>query len=300
VNPTNDAKWKNIIISSFPIVDIGSDKAICDDRFQMIYTDSVFTSYIWSNGGTDNRIFVNKQGGYSVTVTDEFGCIAVDSMYLTVYPNPVVDLGADVSYCEGSSMNIYTTGNFVSYQWSNNTSLPYLYVIFPGTYRVTITDQNGCLATDSIHISEIPTPVPAIHDTVYTLLPDTMLDAGPGFSTYLWSDGTTHRKLPVNYWGTYSVTVTYLACTGYGSVTLLQAASNAMFPNPTYDILHLVFTNDSIMQIRIYNSMGQIVLSYNVNKINRYDLDVRELSKGMYIVEMITTKSKVTRKLIKL
>ncbi|MCX6258369.1 MAG: T9SS type A sorting domain-containing protein [Bacteroidia bacterium] len=300
VNPTNDAKDKDVIVSSFPVVTIGGDKTICDGRFQMIYTDSLFTAYLWSNGSTDNRIFAYDQGYYSVTVTDASGCHATDSMFLTVNPNPVIDLGPDSSFCEGNSLDIFINGNFANYHWNDNTSLPNLHVTNPGIYSVTVTDQNGCSASDSIHILEIPLPVPAIHDTVYTLLPDTLLNAGPGFSTYLWSDGSTKRTLPVNYWGTYSVTVTDHDCTGYGSVTLVQAASNAIFPNPAIGIVHLVFTNDSIMQVKIYNSVGQIVLSYRISKINRYDIDFSDLSKGLYIIEMMTAHSKVTKKLIKI
>ncbi|GAB5538702.1 MAG: hypothetical protein Salg2KO_08050 [Salibacteraceae bacterium] len=45
-----------------------------------------YQTYKWSNGQTDNVILVSKPGAYSLTVTDEFGCVGVVDMFITVVP----------------------------------------------------------------------------------------------------------------------------------------------------------------------------------------------------------------------
>lgn len=66
-----------------------------------------FQTYKWSNGQTDDVIIVSKPGVYSLTVTDEFGCVGVSNLFVTVppagineslpeqvkvYPNPTQDI----------------------------------------------------------------------------------------------------------------------------------------------------------------------------------------------------------------
>jgi len=310
VNPTNDAKEKDIIVSAFPTVSIGPDSAICDGNYIMVTTDSVYYSYLWSNGGTDNRIYIYDQGYYSVTITDDIGCQAIDSMYLTVYPRPYVELGPDVYFCEGSYLNVYTNGSFVSYHWSNNTSLPNLYISLPGTFSVTVTDINGCTNSDTISAFMIPTPVPDFSGNIVTLIPDTIIDAGEGFDTYNWQDNYTGQTLHVTDWGIYYVTVTVQGCPGYGSISVIPGDSAVVFadllifPNPVSIInnnnLHFIFPNEGTALLKIFDNIGRLVFSYSIEKVNRLILDVRQFSMGVYIAELNTGSIRLSKRFMKL
>jgi len=309
VNPTNDAKEKDIIVSAFPTVNIGPDSAICEGKYIMVTTDSVFSSYLWSNGGTDNRIYIYDQGDYSVTVTDDLGCQAIDSMFLVIYPKPLVDLGDDVYFCEGDYLNIYTNGNFESYHWSNNTSLPNLYISLPGTFSVTVTDNHGCIDSDTINAFVIPTPVPSVSGTIESLTPDTILDAGEGFDTYLWQNGSTSQAIHITEWGIYSVTVTNQNCTGSGHISIIPGDSAVIFsgltifPNPVtvihkYDLFFL-FPNEGNASLKIFDRLGRQVLNCNIEKQNRYRVDVSQLSNGVFIAELTTGSIRLTGKFVK-
>src|ERR1043165_7108995 len=84
---------------------------------------------------------------------------------------------------------------------------------------VTVT-QNGCQGSSAnpIVVTVNQAPVPNItpggtHNicTGHSVI----LDAGSGYSAYLWSNGATSQTITVDSTGTYNVTVTQNGCTGY-------------------------------------------------------------------------------------
>lgn len=83
---------------------------------------------------------------------------------------------------------------------------------------------------------------------------------------------------------------------------VLSTAENTIidfsyYPNPVVDQLNFN-SKSSIDNIKIYNLMGQQVLDQNVNSNSGY-LDMRHLSKGMYLAEITSGGAKTTAKIIK-
>jgi hypothetical protein len=72
-----------------------------------------------------------------------------------------------------------------------------------------------------------------------------------------------------------------------------------IFPNPTSDILY-VHTPDSIpmLNIKIINSNGRIIKKYNFNKINHTTLYLSGLKKSIYLIQIKTTGSTYTKKIV--
>lgn len=98
---------------------------------------------------------------------------------------------------------------FGSMLWSTGAVTPQITVNTPGIYSVTLFGSNGCNAADTIVVSAAP--VPTVNLGSNQVLCDgasTTLDAGPGFSSYLWSTGETTQTLNVTTGGNYTVTVT--------------------------------------------------------------------------------------------
>ncbi|MDX1446260.1 gliding motility-associated C-terminal domain-containing protein [Lishizhenia sp.] len=77
--------YDSVFVEVYPArtVSVGPDTVICPQDPIMITTDSVFTSYQWSNGSTSQTITSTYQGTYSVEVTDEYGCTYTDAMVVT-------------------------------------------------------------------------------------------------------------------------------------------------------------------------------------------------------------------------
>lgn len=78
----------NISMSISPQPYIGEDTTICLRSPIDIgpETDPEIRSYEWSNGEQTRTIEVENEGYYKVKVTDRYGCVGEDSLYITVDP----------------------------------------------------------------------------------------------------------------------------------------------------------------------------------------------------------------------
>jgi hypothetical protein len=189
-------------------------------------------TYSWSGPGgftaSTKDISGLAAGTYGVTVTDANGC--------------TTDLGAGVSVGEPSALTIVGTlsvtscdvtcngandGVIIS-QAAQGGTPPYSFAwsngviggdgisgLSPGSYALTVTDANGCVATRSYIISEPPALVvtPTVTDVdcpgASTGSVTLAVSGGPyGNYFFSWSDGSTSQDLLSAPAGTYTVTVT--------------------------------------------------------------------------------------------
>ncbi|WP_169724996.1 MBG domain-containing protein [Algoriphagus terrigena] len=183
-------------------------------------------TYSWSNGtivaGTSsstNDLTSLIAGGYSVTVTDENGQIAMASATITEPSALLIAIGSqtDVS-CFGGSDGSATisvsggTGEY-SYSWAPSggdaaTALG----LTVGMYTVTVTDANGCSASQSFDISQ-PTALVASTSQIDAVCgvggsASVTPSGGAGGYTYLWSSGSTSSIATGLAAGNHSVLIT--------------------------------------------------------------------------------------------
>ncbi|MCC6722985.1 MAG: T9SS type A sorting domain-containing protein, partial [Saprospiraceae bacterium] len=118
-------------------------------------------SFLWNNGSTAPQLTNIGIGSYSVTVTDENGCVASTTFPEIESPSllhPVINQSP--AFCIGRDENcleIVVTGGMPPYlfDWSTDDSDPVLCGLSHGHYTVTITDSNGCKATKTAIIDSI-------------------------------------------------------------------------------------------------------------------------------------------------
>ncbi|MEM7038475.1 MAG: T9SS type A sorting domain-containing protein [Bacteroidota bacterium] len=104
-----------------------------------------------------------------------------------------------------------------------------------GQYWVTLTDTNGCVASDTINITQSTIPLVDLGQPVICDGQAVTLNAGLGFSGYAWSTGSLMDQIQVTAPGTYSVTVTDPAgCTGIDYVVV-----------PAYDTPNAAFSSSA-------------------------------------------------------
>jgi gliding motility-associated-like protein len=78
----------NFKLTASPIIDLGKDTSVICVRAPIkISPGDGFSSYIWEDGSSDKIRFVEITGKYYVTVTDEVGCKASDTMIVKTNPN---------------------------------------------------------------------------------------------------------------------------------------------------------------------------------------------------------------------
>lgn len=117
-------------------------------------------SYLWNNGAVTEDINMLIAGYYEVTVTDDHGCTASDNITLTE-PNDSLEFTytvEDVLCNDGTdgAIDLEITGGTVPYDyaWSNGDTLPSITDLTSGYYEFVVTDNNGCVISDSIFVDQ--------------------------------------------------------------------------------------------------------------------------------------------------
>jgi hypothetical protein len=159
---------------------------------------------------------------YVVTATDGSGCSWNDNVVVTVNPLPVVNLGPDITQCGGTAtLNAGNPG--ATYLWSNAATTQSITASTSGTYSVTVTNANGCSASDAIQVTINTIPTVSISGNTTICSGNSTTLTASGASTYSWSNGgnTAAQNLSPASTTTYSVTGTAAnGCTNTASATV--------------------------------------------------------------------------------
>jgi len=107
--------------------------------------------------GTSQTITGLPAGLYSLTLTDSKGC-SKQYQYLVNQPLTPLIISNSIS-CE-NNISVGVTGGVppYSYLWSNGNTTPTSIFFVPGTYTITITDNNGCTAIQTYTVGPNTTP----------------------------------------------------------------------------------------------------------------------------------------------
>jgi len=113
-------------------------------------------SYQWSNSSTSKNIFGLPPGTYTVTVTDDNGCVAIRTYEIGQRNAPELDLDITDTNCndDNGAIDLSITGGRAPYtiQWDNDCGPEDeedISNLAAGTYSVTVTDDRGCIVTAS-------------------------------------------------------------------------------------------------------------------------------------------------------
>ena len=217
-------------ISEFAVspVDLGNDTTLCPGGSLLLQATGT-GSFLWQDGSSGSTFMVNSAGDYSVQVTDANGCIASDAISV-IYADPTaIDLGPDVTICEGEQIVLDASLPGATYLWSTGATTPSITVDQQGSYEVTVT-QGNCSVTDQIEVTIAPVPTVFLgNDTTLCLGEVLMLEVDQPGNSILWNDGTTGSANYVVQAGTYFVTVTNpVGCSATDSILVAFASPNAI------------------------------------------------------------------------
>ena len=202
-------------------------------------TASSGSSYLWSNGLTNQSISVNSTGAYSATVTGSNGCsILSNSVNVTVTPSPspVISASGPLTFCDRDSV-ILTSTSGASYRWNTGATTQSITVKVSGSYFVAVNGVNGCSSTSSASTVTVNTlPVSSISaggSTSFCQGNILNLTASNG-SSYLWSTGETSQSIVVSTTGNYTVVVTdAIGCSETSSPTQVTVDAMPVIPTIT-------------------------------------------------------------------
>lgn len=200
-------------VNPLPTANITGNDVICEGAYS-IFTATGGNSYRWSTGATSASIQVSVEQSYSVQATNQYGCTATASKFLTVNDLPTVSIIGQTYICEGGTTTLNATGiGAVSYVW-NNMALGQTYTVAnPGIYTVVATSAANCTASATVSVSQKNNPVVTVSgDLSFCDGLSTQLTASGGQS-YLWRNAygtqiSTGSTVTLVDGGAYMVTVT--------------------------------------------------------------------------------------------
>ena len=202
-------------------------------------TASSGSSYLWSNGLTNQSISVNSTGAYSATVTGSNGCSNLSNsvnVTVTPSPSPVISASGPLTFCDRDSV-ILTSTSGASYRWNTGATTQSITVKVSGSYFVAVNGVNGCSSTSSASTVTVNTlPVSSISaggSTSFCQGNILNLTASNG-SSYLWSTGETTQSIVVSTTGNYTVVVTdAIGCSETSSPTQVTVDAMPVIPTIT-------------------------------------------------------------------
>src|SRR4029079_383171 len=98
---------------------------------------------------------------YTVTATNANRCSAMDTVTVTVRPNPVAVAGPDTAVCLNTTVVLKGSGA-TSYLWTPGNLQSSSISVTPQSttdYTLSVTDANGCSSTDWARVTINPLPV---------------------------------------------------------------------------------------------------------------------------------------------
>ncbi|HEX2535763.1 MAG TPA: hypothetical protein VHK69_18605, partial [Chitinophagaceae bacterium] len=206
---------------------LGRDTAFCfgSGALTLDATVSGADAYSWQDGTTTPTYSATKAGIYWVDIRVGT-CTVRDSITITGGTPPAVAIAGSPRFCTGDSTLLDAGAGHAAYLWSNGATTQTVWIKSPGTYTVTVTNAAGCSAASTpFPVTEHARPRPAITGN-RPLCPGSslQLDAGAGYATYSWNDGSGDRLLTVTTPGRYIVTVTNSnGCAAKDSADVLAA-----------------------------------------------------------------------------
>lgn len=160
-------------------------------------------TYVWNNASTSDSLIQLSAGTYSVTITDQNGCIETCAVVLNSTGTANADAGADVTIEEGQSTLLSGSGG-ITYNWQPSDQVGCNFcastIATPSittTFVLTVTDSAGCVDVDSVVVTvEIPC------DDIF--VPNAFSPNGDGQNDVLFVRGTciqTFSFKVFNRWG---------------------------------------------------------------------------------------------------
>jgi gliding motility-associated-like protein len=218
-----------------PLLSVSPTGAICGNIGATVSVNNCtdYSSIIWADGSTGCDVIVNQTGGTNVTVIASNGCTKTSFQQVNINPAPVVDITGDLNFCNNNNtvLTANVTGITVpvsTYSWSNGSGNQTSTVTSAGQVYVTVTDQNGCIGSDTAIVTNItPTVSISASNTQFCPGVPVTLTASTTGASYAWTSSPpdpypNSQTITVSPGGStsYSVQVTENGCVFSSTISL--------------------------------------------------------------------------------
>jgi len=238
---------------------------------------------------------------------------------------PNVDLGADSLFICANDSVVLSGGTFDTYEWSTGHTSQSVVIDSSGIGLNSVviilkaTDSIGCANSDTVMITFVAHPITIITGADTMLYSHTTtLDAGVGFTAYLWSTGDTTQTIVVDhsnisignntlevtvsneYGCTFTTTKNLFVHNDTGLDEMSDEVSLQIYPNPGKGLFVVEINslyNDYTLDIK--NMNGQTILSDQIKTSSfKKEYDLSHCASGVYILQLYNTYTSHTKKII--
>lgn len=195
-------------------------------------------SYSWNDGSTAQNRTALAPGNYSVTVRDANSCTATASV--TIYLPLAVNV-ASLSACNlvnGGAAQANTTGGKAPYRyvWNTGETSQTISNLVSGNYTVTVTDDLGATATQTVTISNTMVNIAFSPAAPVICRGNSVQVTASGALSYNWSPGTGLSASNIaNPISSPTTTTTYTVST--------VASTNDLVTNGNFELGNTGFTS---------------------------------------------------------
>ncbi len=228
--------------------------------------------YLWNTGATTAGITVQPQEStvYSLTAWDAYDCPSTAEINITAAPAPELSFDADTAFfCSGQEAEITAPAGYSAYEWSTGDTTPAITVSAAGLLSLTVANEFGCTARDSLQVQEITPPAFSLEPEGDSLTV-TGLDDMEQYEI-LWSTGATAAVIFPDSSGWYCATVTDVsgcasqACLEVEVMATRTVAAAAperweVFPNPFDSQIRVKPVQDTAdLYVMVFDVLGRPV-----------------------------------------
>ncbi|MFZ1686838.1 MAG: gliding motility-associated C-terminal domain-containing protein, partial [Flavobacteriales bacterium] len=210
----------SVVFLSLAAVDLGPDSAICPGSSITLGNTLPGAQYTWSTGSTAATITTSLAGTYWLEAGIT-GCMASDTVEISVAQLPQPNLGPDVTACLGDTVVLNVSPSGANVLWSDGSTSTSTMATTSGTVSVLLT-ENGCSASDEVAVVFVPVinTVDIGPDVLHCAGEPLQLDASTTGATYDWSTGQVSPTITITEPGIYWVEVSGSCISAIDSIVI--------------------------------------------------------------------------------
>lgn len=178
-----------------------------------------------------------------------------------------------IMICPGTEYKLDAGNYFDTYLWNTNSTNSSLMVSQEGKYWVTASTRLGCEKSDTVFIKVDHPKIDLGMDRGTCNPGELILDAGSGFKTYLWQDGSTSQTIKVDSTDNYMVTaINEAGCKALDTirVVVFKAIFSQNYKVATDVHADISFHNESEGSVSYLWEFGDGETSEEENPIHHY------------------------------
>ncbi len=264
-------------------------------------SSGMISSYQWDFGdGTTSTLSnpvhtFSSNGNYNTTLiaTSQVGCSDTTTVNVQINATPSADAGPDRFTCPRGSVTLMASGG-TTYLWSPGNQTTASVSVTPNAsanYIVTVTDANGCTASDVVAVTILTPPVAMASADVSICYGQSTTLTGSGGNTLSWSPGgATTSNITVNPTTTTNYILTVTDLNGCMSQDTVRVRVNSL-PNVNAGPDQSICSGSTVA----LHATGAITYSWNPGGSSNATLVINPSSNISYVLSGTNAQGCVAR-----